>query len=699
MEDNGVDLWAFADSYRWGPDQATVSVLLDYTDGDDVRQIGATVLTQFSEGWTVSDADGTLIRDESGFDTGAGDDTLYLDIGGGGQAVVMFTEIAMGSGDDVLLAEIGDDTDGAAFASFELGTGSGADQVRIDVQGTGSAIYDADIDTGSAPDVVAIHLRTEGESVHNVFRGTVALGSGDDVLDIRLEGGGQYMTAQFDSGVSAGDGNDVVSISHADTFLIGAADVPVSFQEQTFNRSGFDGGVGLGAGDDVLRLALNEAYGLTEGRISGGAGYDVVHLDHLAADRVYTEGVTASYYDFEEGDAVRLVYGSQIITVAGVEEVRFADGTVWFADDWQVRDLVGTDGADALEGGLNDDTFRGGGGNDTIDGNMSTSDLALYDGAFRDFALTVSAEGVITTRDWNAADELDEGFDTLRGVERLEFGDDTTVEVQFADRRATMATSYTVRDIFEVHDEQELHAIIGVDWRTRTFDLDGTLLTTAIEVIGGDLRTWTYREDGSVESFEYHDGGQWSDSDGTRPWDTIRTEYDADGNRTARVITEDDRDIRTDVFRTDGTLESREFHDRGGWTNSAGTRPWDTVLTEYDRDGNRIARTVVEDDGDLRVHTYGSDGLLETYQFVDGSGRQPWDVLRSVYDENGVRRSYEVIEDDGDARSYAYDEMGNRTNFTFVDGSDARDWASRTVVYDADGTVSDVSYVWDDYIV
>lgn len=71
--------------------------------------------------------------------------------------------------------------------------------------------------------------------------------------------------------------------------------------------------------------------------------------------------------------AVTLPDGSQLTvrgqadtwsTERGIEQLRFADGTVWDRSELAARALAATSGDDAIVGGYQDDTLDGGAGND-----------------------------------------------------------------------------------------------------------------------------------------------------------------------------------------------------------------------------------------------------------------------------------------------------------------------------------------------
>lgn len=91
--------------------------------------------------------------------------------------------------------------------------------------------------------------------------------------------------------------------------------------------------------------------------------------------------------------------------------------------------ILGGGGDDTLFGGVQDDFIGGYFGDDSIDGGDG-EDLMYYDGALEDFSISYDADtDVFTITDDNAADGLDEGADTITGIEEFRFaGEDYTAD-------------------------------------------------------------------------------------------------------------------------------------------------------------------------------------------------------------------------------------------------------------------------------
>jgi len=157
------------------------------------------------------------------------------------------------------------------------------------------------------------------------------------------------------------------------------------------------------AGDDVLRGFNGRddviVGGAGNDTLEGGSGSDTYRFGLGDGQDVINEGYTAGTDMVElgagvtpldvtvrwtlQGDmAVTLPDGSKLTvrgqadtwsTERGIEQLRFADGTVWDRSELASRALAATAGDDAIVGGYQDDTLDGGTGNDQF------QDLGGYD--------------------------------------------------------------------------------------------------------------------------------------------------------------------------------------------------------------------------------------------------------------------------------------------------------------------------------
>lgn len=163
-----------------------------------------------------------------------------------------------------------------------------------------------------------------------------------------------------DDVIVGGGGNDTLIGGTGDDLLIGGTG---------------DDMLEGGAGSDTYRIGLGDGNDvITE---FDADGEDVVELStDIAPEDVLVRWTL-------QGDmAVTLPDGSQLTvrgqadtwsTERGIEQLRFADGTVWDRTELAARALAATSGDDAIVGGYQDDTLDGGAGNDRF------QDLGGYD--------------------------------------------------------------------------------------------------------------------------------------------------------------------------------------------------------------------------------------------------------------------------------------------------------------------------------
>ncbi|WP_200384611.1 putative Ig domain-containing protein [Rhodocyclus tenuis] len=143
-----------------------------------------------------------------------------------------------------------------------------------------------------------------------------------------------------------------------------------------------------GAGDDVLE----GGEGSDTYRFGVGDGQDVIKESSVPGTDVVelSEGISPADVTVRwtvQGDmAVTLPDGSKLTvrgqaedwsTTKGVEQLRFADGTVWGRSELVTRALATSVGDDAIVGGYQDDTLEGGAGNDHFE-NLGGYDTYLF---------------------------------------------------------------------------------------------------------------------------------------------------------------------------------------------------------------------------------------------------------------------------------------------------------------------------------
>jgi Ca2+-binding RTX toxin-like protein len=221
--------------------------------------------------------------------------------------------------------------------------------------------------------------------------------------------------------------------------------------------------------------------------IEGGQGDDTIDGGADGVDRWSGEAIgdtvrfSGDYADYEivdediNGELVITVTdsnpsGDGSDTIRNVEILEFNDARInvgvssWSMTDWEGKKIgthfegsifgdtiEGADGSDFLDGGIGADTllgaggpdqFKGGKGNDTIRGGENGldewgnagQDVAIYSGDESDYDITFynsdgeqassfEFDGYFTVKDERTDDDLNEGTDTLYGIEGVQFDD------------------------------------------------------------------------------------------------------------------------------------------------------------------------------------------------------------------------------------------------------------------------------------
>lgn len=349
----------------------------------------------------------------------------------------------------------GEAADGAAVDEIVFHGGTVWDIADIKAQVLQATAGD-DVINGYALDDALVGLAGEDRLFGNGGNDTLDGGDGNDTLDGGLgndelaggTGGDSLRGGDGDDNVDGGEGNDSLEGGSGEDALIGG-DGNDNLDGGT-GRDTLQGGIGSdwlggGAGDDVL------AGGLGNDTLQGGAGSDIYQFN--AGDGQDT----IDNYDTSTDRADALVFGESIepgqvtarrngdhlvmtftgsedqVTISNyfigdaagshrLDQIRFADGTVWNVETIKSLVLVSTTGADnlhgyeaadSLGGGEGNDTLYGYGGNDTLQG--QDGDDIVYGGAGNDLGTGGAGNDVLHGEDGDDTLDGGAGNDTLRG--------------------------------------------------------------------------------------------------------------------------------------------------------------------------------------------------------------------------------------------------------------------------------------------
>jgi Ca2+-binding RTX toxin-like protein len=483
----GIDRMTFADGTVWESDDIAARTIRELTAGKDIFTGTA--------GDDRIDAMGgnDTVYGQAGNDTivgGAGDDVLSGEDGDDALAGGTGTDILKGGlGADTYVFGIDDGTDrifengdttsldrisfAAGIAADDVAVGTSGSDLVFTIGAESLTVVGAVALSATAAAKVELVAFADGtvwdaaeiqrlliESSATVGNDTIVGGDDADIIhglagNDTLKGQGGADSLFGDEGTDAlygGDGNDELYGGNGNDWLSGDAGDDV-----------LDGGTGndsyaAGPGNDVILFGRGSGADFAYCTDTTAGAVDAVRIaDDLSPVDVQavrqvndlilqvltvvngatvTDSLTLSGYFANNG-------------VGAIDEIRFADGTIWRPADFFARELnggagddsrMGFDGNDTMSGGAGNDSLYGGAGNDLIDGGSGNdtlrgetgSDVLL--GSTGDDAL-YGAEGGDTLQGGAGSDTLDGGT-----------GDDTYVFGR-GDGQDTIVEHYTTGDI------------------------------------------------------------------------------------------------------------------------------------------------------------------------------------------------------------------------------------------------------------
>ncbi|WP_122209047.1 calcium-binding protein, partial [Pseudomonas viridiflava] len=499
-----LDEIRFADGTTWKPDQVKTMAAFKSTDGNDV-------LTGYASDDSISGGLGNdTIYGRAGNDTlsgEAGSDTLYGEDGndllnGGADADLLYG----GNGNDTLDGGGGNDTldGGMGSDTYVLRKGSGQDQInnytsddktaqkidKVKLDGLNPAditvqreYNDLVIQIKSTGDSIRVnsHFNQDGDSVYAVDQlqfadSTVWDGAKLKTEVLKTTGDNDtiigYQTADQLFGLA---GNDTLSGRGGDDFLDGGAG------KDTLN--GEEGSDTLLGGADNDTLSGGEGNDLLDGgtgndSLAGGLGSDTyVFRRGSGQDTIYNSVSNEANTDIQDvivleglkpedvvmrresddliiqikdtNDSVRVSghFSSYVAYNYAIDQVKFADGSVWDTSFIKSALLTGNAGddnitgyetADMLKGLRGNDTLSGRAGDDVLDGGDGRDTLNGEDG--NDTLLGGAGNDMLSGGNGDDVMDGGSGNDTLSGgggsdtyIFRKGSGQDTILNYAYSD--------------------------------------------------------------------------------------------------------------------------------------------------------------------------------------------------------------------------------------------------------------------------
>ncbi len=243
------------------------------------------------------------------------------------------------------------------------------------------------------------------------------------------------------------------------------------------------------------------------------------------------------------------------------------------------------------------------------------------------------------------------------------------------------------------------------NWNTIETERDdnGTLLSRFIQYDNGTTRGESY-ENGTLRVVYQSDLGPFGEPSDVKPWETIETYYDANGDIEARFEVRDNGTTNLKQYEG-GVLRYVEQTDLSPTGGPSDVKAWERIETYYDANGDLEARFQVLDDGVTTLRQYEA-GVLRQMEQVDlsptggPSDARNWERIETFYDANGVIEARFELKDNGVTILKEY-EAGVARVVTQEDRapgggtSDVKNWDSITAFYDSNGVIEARETIFD----
>ncbi len=300
-------------------------------------------------------------------------------------------------------------------------------------------------------------------------------GSDNDLLDggadnDKLDGGAGADTLIGGTGIDTmigGDGNDFYLVDHSQDVIVektgikagkdsvqSSVDYTLVLNLENLTLTGMTHLKGMG-NDDKNLITGNDGDNLLDGKngfdtLNGGAGddtllggggvdqliggegsdtYQISSLEDKIIETATDEGddVVESSVSYNLGANLEVLtlIGSDAINGTGNELANIIEGNA------AANNLKGEAGDDTLQGNGGNDTLKGSAGDDEIDGGEG-QDQVVYLGQEDDYKITYDADSdswIVEDINGAEGDGVDEGRDTLTGVESLVFADKGVIDL------------------------------------------------------------------------------------------------------------------------------------------------------------------------------------------------------------------------------------------------------------------------------
>jgi Ca2+-binding RTX toxin-like protein len=604
--------------------------------GADVAQIFDTALANWVSSNIPNDGNNLLRGTEFDdlIDGKGGNDLIF---GRGGNDTLIG-----GSGNDTLDGGAGDDLlkGGTGSDTYRFGRGDGHDTIS-EYSGQPGETDRIELKAGITPDDVRLErvdfydlkltIRDTGETitVKSHFYSSVYFSVEEIVF---ADGTVWDMEAIKSQILIGGDGDDqLLGFDGRDDILDGGAG-----NDTLKGGTGSDTYIfGRGDGHDTIIESSSKPGDTDRIQLKAGITPDDVRLEHV---RIFSNGWLTS-------DDLKLTIRDtgETITVKNhfsnptgnscyaIEEIVFADGTVWDMETILSRVLTGEDSNDIIHGFDNrDDLIVGGAGNDVLMG-YSGNDM-LLGGEGNDTLIGGSGDDTLIGGAGNDILEGGAGSDTYRfglgdGQDEIIEGDTSGEDV------LELGPGITPDDI-------------TVRW-TLNGDLSVTLQDGSRVIVRGQAYPWSNQR--GIEQLRFADGTTWDrDEIATRAIQGTDGDDTIVGNR----YTDDvfDGGPGDDTFQDGGGYDTYRFGIGDGQdtiTDSSGRIEFKAGIDQNDiaftRDGNDLIATIAQSGDAIRIKDWLSSSgwqRIDCFDFANGASLSFYDVLAKLNVSEGSEILY-----------------------------------------------------------
>lgn len=225
-------------------------------------------------------------------------------------------------------------------------------------------------------------------------------------------------------------------------------------------------------------LANTITGGSADDTLAGGAGNDIL-IGGDGADAMDGGTGNDTFFVDNSADMVADAAGGgndTVITTASFTLDPTAEIETLTLTDLASQNLTGNDFAQTITGNAGDNILTGLGDDDTIDGGLGI-DTSVYEDVFADYTVTTTKDGNGFVVSFDSVSEtggnMDEGTDTLTGIEVLQFADNT---LDLADPVQLFDASDNLIGTFDTIQDAVTAAVAGQTVRLAEGDHTGTVV-------------------------------------------------------------------------------------------------------------------------------------------------------------------------------------------------------------------------------